>query len=235
MAVDYESFAKYLDARKNKKVFITDADKITSEDIYKIRELLDIYPKAEVYSCIRTSRPDKSYNKFTIEMQCSFCGDLKVFESTRSVVVDIIEKGYICETCKEAEKRAIEQERHVDLEECTNEYCKNYLDPKLQWPEMKNARKLDCLRIPYIKFDKVRDFILAMDYHDFLLTPYWKAIAEYKKRRAGYRCELCNSQGRLSVHHRTYANHGDELHNMGDLIVLCQNCHEKFHNIKESK
>lgn len=65
----------------------------------------------------------------------------------------------------------------------------------------------------------------------FLSTPYWTAIAAKKKIKAHYCCELCNSQKLLNVHHKTYEHHGYELDNMNDLIVLCSDCHKKFHNI----
>jgi len=46
-------------------------------------------------------------------------------------------------------------------------------------------------------------------------------------RRAGYRCQLCNADKPLDVHHRTYERFGNEL--PGDLIALCRECHDRFH------
>ena len=67
-----------------------------------------------------------------------------------------------------------------------------------------------------------------MPYREYLQTPEWQ-----KKRRrqlflANYRCQVCNtSEGKLEVHHRTYARRGNEL--PSDLIVLCEKCHVLFH------
>ena len=66
-------------------------------------------------------------------------------------------------------------------------------------------------------------------YHDYLKSPEWKAKREQKLFEAGGKCQLCNEGGKLHVHHRTYERVFNEL--MSDLIVLCQSCHEKFHDI----
>lgn len=70
--------------------------------------------------------------------------------------------------------------------------------------------------------------LATMPYRDYLQTPEWQQRRSYKLRRAGYKCELCNSSGRLHVHHRTYENRGNE--DLRDLIVLCEPCHQKFHD-----
>lgn len=66
-------------------------------------------------------------------------------------------------------------------------------------------------------------------YSMFLNTAYWKTVAEEVKRRAGYRCQLCNSEDDLNVHHRCYEHKGTEILHMNDLICLCHKCHEHHH------
>jgi 5-methylcytosine-specific restriction endonuclease McrA len=66
-------------------------------------------------------------------------------------------------------------------------------------------------------------------YAEYLKTDYWKAVAEEVKRLAGYRCQVCNSPNFLAAHHRTYANRGKEMDNLGDLTCLCGSCHSLFH------
>jgi 5-methylcytosine-specific restriction endonuclease McrA len=78
--------------------------------------------------------------------------------------------------------------------------------------------------------DNIAEYIKAMEYKDFLQTPYWKNISEYKKKLANNRCQLCNRGGELHTHHRTYSIHGYEIKNLDDLVVLCKKCHAKFHN-----
>lgn len=68
-----------------------------------------------------------------------------------------------------------------------------------------------------------------MNYNDYLKTDYWKAVAQAVKKRAGYRCQICNSQHDLQAHHRCYDNRGNELKHLDDLTCLCRRCHAIFH------
>lgn len=66
-------------------------------------------------------------------------------------------------------------------------------------------------------------------YNAYLKTDYWKRVSEAVKKRAEYRCQLCNSQHDLCAHHRTYDHRGNELNYLNDLVCLCRRCHEIFH------
>lgn len=68
-----------------------------------------------------------------------------------------------------------------------------------------------------------------MHYSMFLKSSYWFAVSQVAKSRAGMRCQVCNENDRIEVHHRTYDTHGKEHLNMIDLVVLCWNCHGLFH------
>lgn len=68
-------------------------------------------------------------------------------------------------------------------------------------------------------------------YSEYLKTDYWKAVSLEVKKRAGFRCQLCNSQMDLVAHHRCYDHRGNELEHLGDLICLCARCHSLFHGI----
>jgi hypothetical protein len=82
------------------------------------------------------------------------------------------------------------------------------------------------------QFNSDTKFILRwMPYGRYLETSHWWAVREEALERAGNRCQVCNQQTRLQVHHRTYVNRGDEQH--GDVIVLCRDCHELFHTHRE--
>jgi hypothetical protein len=68
-----------------------------------------------------------------------------------------------------------------------------------------------------------------VDYKAYLQSDDWKARADAAKRRAGYRCQLCNrsrTQVILNVHHRTYERLGHEQPD--DLTVLCEDCHGTY-------
>lgn len=67
----------------------------------------------------------------------------------------------------------------------------------------------------------------TMPYNEYLQTPHWKETRKAALERAGNRCQLCNNDQRLHVHHRTYERLGEE-HDT-DLIVLCASCHGRFH------
>jgi hypothetical protein len=66
-------------------------------------------------------------------------------------------------------------------------------------------------------------------YYDYLQSPQWDSLRKAKLKEAGYRCQLCNANGKIAVHHRTYDRVFNEL--LSDLIALCDPCHEKFHGI----
>jgi 5-methylcytosine-specific restriction endonuclease McrA len=64
-------------------------------------------------------------------------------------------------------------------------------------------------------------------YDEYLVSPEWRARRLAALERAGDRCQLCNRDGHLHVHHRTYDRVGHE--DPGDLTVLCDECHAWFH------
>jgi len=85
----------------------------------------------------------------------------------------------------------------------------------------------------FLDDEKIKNVVRNMDYKDFLKTPYWDGVRNYKLKKARYCCELCKLKGVLNVHHKSYENHGlEHRENIADsdLIVLCRNCHEKFHD-----
>ena len=68
----------------------------------------------------------------------------------------------------------------------------------------------------------------TMRYDEYLKTDEWQWRRKKKLEDAGYHCQLCHANGGiLDVHHSTYERKGNE--NLSDLIVLCRDCHSKFH------
>ena len=65
-------------------------------------------------------------------------------------------------------------------------------------------------------------------YAEYLQSDAWRERRDAALERAGHRCQLCNSDAPLHVHHRTYDRLGAELPQ--DLTVLCEHCHQKFHD-----
>src|SRR3990167_6835851 len=68
----------------------------------------------------------------------------------------------------------------------------------------------------------------SMPYSRYLSTLHWLRTRNHAKNRAKHKCALCASVDSLEVHHNTYDNRGYE--NESDGIVLCGNCHGKFHD-----
>ena len=72
---------------------------------------------------------------------------------------------------------------------------------------------------------------MAAAYDEYLWQLHWRETRKKALKRAGYRCEKCENQVRLHVHHKTYARLGQELD--GDLLALCTECHNEAHGIPE--
>jgi len=77
--------------------------------------------------------------------------------------------------------------------------------------------------------------ITQSQYQAYLATPYWRKVSRAVKKRAGFRCQLCNSPLDLQAHHRTYEHKGDELNHLDDLICLCKKCHKNFHAVEREE
>lgn len=71
-------------------------------------------------------------------------------------------------------------------------------------------------------------WLKEIPYAHYLKTDEWKETRRKALKRARYKCELCNAEGVLNVHHKTYERRGEEDNK--DLIVLCKDCHSKFHD-----
>jgi 5-methylcytosine-specific restriction endonuclease McrA len=68
-----------------------------------------------------------------------------------------------------------------------------------------------------------------MPYRTYLETDHWQTIRQYALKYAKKRCQVCNGNGLVDVHHRTYENRGEER--FSDVIVLCRRCHDLFHQV----
>jgi len=71
-------------------------------------------------------------------------------------------------------------------------------------------------------------------YAEYMRSPEWAARRAGVLARAGNCCEFCGAEpgldvaGGLQVHHTSYENLGAER--LGDLIVLCADCHGDAHD-----
>jgi len=71
-------------------------------------------------------------------------------------------------------------------------------------------------------------------YREYLDSQVWFEKRAIALTRDGHRCRLCYSKRNVNVHHRRYPKVlGEEP--LNDLITLCAKCHEKFHDIQNTK
>jgi len=64
-----------------------------------------------------------------------------------------------------------------------------------------------------------------------LNSEYWKEVRQRILAR-DRKCAKCGSILFLEVHHKTYKSIGNELEHLGDLILLCSDCHKNEHQKK---
>lgn len=65
-------------------------------------------------------------------------------------------------------------------------------------------------------------------YQEYLQSKEWLSLRKKKISQVGGSCQICNSRKEIRIHHRTYKRIFHE--DLNDLTVLCNLCHELFHN-----
>ena len=71
----------------------------------------------------------------------------------------------------------------------------------------------------------------SLPYDEYLKTRHWKDFRKLALDHHGSKCNRCESVSRLQVHHKTYANLGNEQ--LGDVEILCKSCHRAEHGLPE--
>ena len=74
-------------------------------------------------------------------------------------------------------------------------------------------------------------FNTPFSYEEYLHSNHWKNTRKEALKRASYKCQRCSNNKKLHVHHYNYDNLWHETNK--DLIVLCEACHAKAHNLDE--
>ena len=62
----------------------------------------------------------------------------------------------------------------------------------------------------------------------YLRSPQWQDLRNRRLSIANHCCELCSSPESLNLHHVDYSFLTEER--IGDVVVLCRNCHQKQHD-----
>lgn len=68
-------------------------------------------------------------------------------------------------------------------------------------------------------------------YREYLKTKQWKFFRQQALDFYGRKCNKCESNLRLEVHHKHYKNLGKE--ELKDVEILCKNCHRLHHKRKK--
>ena len=242
-----ESFLK-----EEKPIFIYHDDFIDAKSFERLREMYNNYSKTKFKDCfekiVDKSNKNKEDNYFNFEYKCKKFVNLYKLKDSKTKLFFYIESSEHFLECMDCvleeqkrflEKRRKEQENEEKSRKELEEYYKNnWLSPdcsltKETYKKPWGAREEVKNSINYIGRDIVKEYANSLDYRDYLKTPYWKLVSALVKRKANYKCQLCGSEYDLNVHHRSYKHRGEEIFYLEDLIVLCYDCHQKFHEIGE--
>lgn len=68
------------------------------------------------------------------------------------------------------------------------------------------------------------------DYFKYLKSKNWNNKRTEAYRLYGYKCQRCNVNKNLHVHHKTYARFKNE-NIKTDLAILCDHCHNLYHSL----
>lgn len=219
--------------------------KILSEDDYgfivpgdyldkNVLALFSRYSKDAVNRLFKPLKQNEN-SSYKIETKCPVCGKITMVYKTKDQILRYIKSPnalkYYCRSCKSKAKIQKKNEKfYTQMELTTRQYITTFLNPYKSWnKDTTISRKISVLKYMNVNHDEVKKYILSMNYSDFLQTPYWTAISEHIRICAQYKCQECGSKENLNIHHKTYENHGDEIHHLEDLVCLCQKCHEKHH------
>lgn len=243
---DFEKMEEFCKMRFEKTHFINIGMKIENDLLRKLQKLVKETSLQIVTDCIEGSNDfQTNRTSYNVEVNCKTCGKKMYKQLSKTKLKDVLANNldFDCPECFEnyLNKQSIKgKEYREQLKQRKQQYTKivieNYINPACSWKE--EIPKEDYYSrlgnfMYYADEAEIAEKIKELDYRDFLQTPYWKAIAYEKKKKANFRCELCNKKGLLNVHHKTYERHGYEFYNLKDLIVLCDDCHKKFHEIGE--
>lgn len=210
-------------------------------------EVIDILKDGKTVDRVECFSSGNRKMPYIAHVYCTECGNPTVSQLSKAKLLQYLQNNQrvLCDYCKQNEDAIIARERAEwraqvetkkarQAQEISNfiDKCISPTETKLSGDELLTIyRQISQLRP--LGDEKLKNAICNLSYRDFLRTLYWKAVSYYAKRRAGFACQMCGSQQDLATHHRTYARHGQE-HTYDcvreDLIILCQNCHAKFHD-----
>lgn len=235
--------------------FIAEGDIITKE----MTELFLNYKVLKI-SALFTQYPNRNNSppKYSVDVVCSFCSDnaLVIFSKTRYLQYfkdsiyemenpyDDDRIAWKCQDCsliyEEERKRIKEREQQayqldiIQRKKEIWEVVENYwLNPNHPC----SFKALEFINLPkmfHLIEHELAEKIGSLPYSEYLKTPLWKLTAWYVKKRAKFKCRLCNSSENLHTHHSTYKRKGYEYDYWNeDLICICNDCHKNHHRVED--
>jgi len=245
--IDLNLFAKIL--ANDNSGYIEPGDVLTEEAVsllsdpqWKISKVISLFKK----HCWEGK-------ELSVAVICPICGQIEMRPLTKSQTLkylnfirkqrtgsipqDEIDK-WCCTKCaaqRQKARKKIEQKRKQSVllakAKATKEFINYFLDPKKKWA-IEPCKWWITLVNHYVLADEhiIAKYIRQMPYSEFLKTPYWLAVAQRVKYDAKFRCQVCGSKENLNCHHRSYEYLGYEITHRSELICLCQNCHQLFHD-----
>lgn len=234
--------------KQKNPIFIKYEDEIDFKTFEKLQEMMSVYSKTRFKECFE--KCNISGITFRVELQCSICKKTIKQNLSKTRLFELLDKdsrgyrGFECEDCqnkrteefKERErKRKLEEKKYK--EEIKNTYFNEWLnsDYSLTKEGLSNIYQVRNQVISMLNsLDEweIKDYVNnQMTYKRYLMTPYWQLVSNLARKKAKYKCQLCGSKESLNVHHKTYKHKGFEIMNTDDLIILCQDCHQKFHEV----
>lgn len=230
--------------KNEKQIFIKYEDKIDSTSFCKLQEMMNTYQKTKVKECFE--RSDIHGITFLVEYPCVICKNTKTERVSKTQLFELLEHKHVqlCDECLDKQREEY-KEKTKKIEEINRELAKENEDEFFnEWLNPDYSLTKEAIKNPYnarndiynslwfIDQTKIKDYVNnQMTYKQYLSTPYWQLVSMLAKRKAKYKCQLCGSDENLNTHHRSYKHKGFEIRHMEDLIVLCQDCHSKFHEV----
>lgn len=234
----------YLEIHAQREHFFSPLDGIYTHSHFAVfLDLIDKYGKSAVLNLFRSDGD----GLFRVELLCDTCSSTRVEPFNKTGLINYFghllgsRRNYfnprICSSCNATEEQNRERTQAAEREddaktfkENTKFYIDTFLSPSREWNKgTKTWEKWNSITRCLVDWDVICWTIRKMKYKDFVQTPYWKAIAEKRRKQADFKCVTCSTGGCLHVHHRSYENHGREHDNLNDLTVLCSKCHSTFH------
>lgn len=80
--------------------------------------------------------------------------------------------------------------------------------------------------------NNIKSYYTKDEYKEYLSSEHWSTVRERALKFYGS-CVLCGAMRHLNVHHRNY-NHMWKERISKDIIVLCNDCHKKFHGVNNN-